>query len=264
MAFDPVTYALCKGSGSSLPPVSSTDNGKVLTVDDGAWAAGYRHEFEPNEIQHIPVSYDGSSFTTTISPKDVEDGFTYNGENQPSFANSSITVLDVYIGGVYALTIQLPIYAFNSDGPTFRSYILSGDGMGSPGKVFYLSLDSQGNDMPYIIGGCIWDKGGKFLVTLTPTGLDYSGTMDHTVAEINAAYEAGMEIVFNLVVSGYGSLKANVTLVGQTDPESDYPSFAAYLIDENNDVMVVCMTGFTNDGTQQTYSTTIYSLTPAS
>ena len=38
--FDPVTYALAKkNGGSSLPSVTSSDNGKVLTVADGAWAA---------------------------------------------------------------------------------------------------------------------------------------------------------------------------------------------------------------------------------
>ena len=35
-----------------------------------------------------------------------------------------------------------------------------------------------------------------FIVTLTPTALDYSGTMDKTVAEIDAAYQAGKEIIF--------------------------------------------------------------------
>ena len=39
---DAVTLAMIKGlggSGSSLPSVTSSDNGKVLTVADGAWAA---------------------------------------------------------------------------------------------------------------------------------------------------------------------------------------------------------------------------------
>ena len=43
--------------------------------------------------------------------------------------------------------------------------------------------------------------GKKFIVTLTPTS-ESGGTMDKTVFEINAAYEAGQEIVFSLSFGG--------------------------------------------------------------
>lgn len=44
MAFSPETYALLKGQGgggggSDLPSVTAADNGKVLSVVSGAWAA---------------------------------------------------------------------------------------------------------------------------------------------------------------------------------------------------------------------------------
>ena len=44
MAFSPETYALLKGQGggsggSDLPSVTADDNGKVLSVVNGAWAA---------------------------------------------------------------------------------------------------------------------------------------------------------------------------------------------------------------------------------
>jgi len=40
MSFDPVSYAMgAKSRGGGLPPVSSADNGKVLTVEDGKWVA---------------------------------------------------------------------------------------------------------------------------------------------------------------------------------------------------------------------------------
>lgn len=42
MAFSPETYALLKaqgGGGSDLPSVTAADNGKVLGVVNGAWAA---------------------------------------------------------------------------------------------------------------------------------------------------------------------------------------------------------------------------------
>ena len=135
------------GSGSSLPPVSSSDNGKVLAVEDGAWAAS--------------------------------------------------------------------------------------------------------------------EQGKKFIVTLTPTSPDYSGTMDKTVAEINAAYEAGMEIVFRVTTSAneYNDLHVNALYHGET---SAYPSIEATLVSSGANMFVNVYTGTTNDGTKQTYSTALYSLTPAS
>ena len=40
MSFDPVSYAMgAKSSGGGLPPVTSADDGKVLAVEDGSWAA---------------------------------------------------------------------------------------------------------------------------------------------------------------------------------------------------------------------------------
>ena len=103
----------------------------------------------------------------------------------------------------------------------------------------------------------------KFIVTLTPTSPDYSGTMDHTVAEINAAYEAGQEIVFNVLTSATSHMMIPVANVGYSDA-FDYPSFNAYLFDNNTNVMVLAFTATTNDGTKQTYGTFVYSLTPAS
>lgn len=41
MSFDPVSYIMGakRGGGSGLPPVTSSDNGKVLAVENGVWAA---------------------------------------------------------------------------------------------------------------------------------------------------------------------------------------------------------------------------------
>lgn len=109
-------------------------------------------------------------------------------------------------------------------------------------------------------------KGGgsnKFIVTLTPTAADFSGTMDKTVAEINEAYEAGQEIVFNVLTSATSHMMIPVANVGYSDA-FDYPSFNAYLFDDNTNVMLLAFTATTDDGTKQTYSTAIYALTPAS
>ena len=103
----------------------------------------------------------------------------------------------------------------------------------------------------------------KFLVTLTPTALDYSGTMDKTVAEINAAYEAGMEIVFR-VYTGSGTYYDIVCNDVYIDQIIEYPSFCAIFVHESANVIVKMMTPLADDGTLQTYSTKVYSLTPAS
>ena len=102
----------------------------------------------------------------------------------------------------------------------------------------------------------------KFIVTLTPTALDYSGTMDKTVAEINAAYEAGQQIVCR-VIAGYETyIEVLCTATGHNSNYT-YPSFNSYIITDDGHY-IYAFTGMTDDGTKQVYSTTIYSLTPAS
>lgn len=102
----------------------------------------------------------------------------------------------------------------------------------------------------------------KFIVTLTPTALDYSGTMDKTVAQINEAYEAGQEIWFS-VNGGQAYVPLNIAAFGSG---YDYPSFECYFVNPNigTGVIMYAYTQFTSDGTKQTYSTKIYSLTPVS
>ena len=104
--------------------------------------------------------------------------------------------------------------------------------------------------------------GKKFIVTLTPTALDYSGTMDKTVAEINAAYEAGQQIVFRVVTGAptYMEVDCNARWYnGNT-----YPSFNGFILDDDHDLLIEAFTSATNDGTKQTYGTAIYPLDNAS
>lgn len=103
--------------------------------------------------------------------------------------------------------------------------------------------------------------GKKFIVTLTPTALDYSGTMDKTVAEINAAYEAGQEIWFKFY-AGSDWTEYPLSRVGKVSRQA-YPSFNCNALYDENNVLVMIYTGTTDSGTEQTYSTKIYTLTPA-
>lgn len=113
------------------------------------------------------------------------------------------------------------------------------------------------------LGGGSGSGSNKFIVTLTPTSLDYSGTMDKTVAEINAAYEAGMEIVFHVVTSATEYADIPSAFAAVINPYA-YMNFCANLFYTVANTLVVMETGATDDGTKQTYSTTIYALTPAS
>ena len=116
-------------------------------------------------------------------------------------------------------------------------------------------------DLNNIEGG-IDVAANPFVVTLTPTALDYSGTMDKTVAEINTAYEAGKKIVFRVMQSVTAYMDVDCT--ARWFNGTTYPSFNGFILNSDSDAIIFAHTGATNDGTKQTYETTIYSLTPMS
>ena len=101
-----------------------------------------------------------------------------------------------------------------------------------------------------------------FIVTLTPTAQDFSGTMDKTPQEITAAYEAGQRIVFNVVgfpgfdhvyiPSAWCTYATDATLCAA----------CATLVDVNNGLQIVVVTADVADVSE--YYTDIYPLTPMS
>lgn len=109
----------------------------------------------------------------------------------------------------------------------------------------------------------VQNKLDPFVVTLTPTAQDFSGTMDKTVAEINAAYEAGQEIVFRVLTSAYSYVDVPMSFAGR-DTTFQYPNFGAEIIRYSANLMIVAHTSDTDDGTKSTYETNIYPLTPMS
>lgn len=100
-----------------------------------------------------------------------------------------------------------------------------------------------------------------FIVTLTPTAQDFSGTMDKTVAEINTAYEAGQQIVFRVMMSATDYMDVDCTARYFVGGDT-YPSFNGFILTDNG-ALVFAYTGSRDDGTWQTYSTIVYALTPA-
>ena len=94
-----------------------------------------------------------------------------------------------------------------------------------------------------------------FIVTLTPTAQDYSGTMDKTPEEIDEAYRTGRRIRFR-VMGMDAEVDATQYLDNTTPPE--YYQAAANVI--YNGMLVQIITSRTD----QIYYTIIYPLTPMS
>ena len=105
------------------------------------------------------------------------------------------------------------------------------------------------------------EAANPFIVTLTPTAQDFSGTMDKTVAEINAAYEAGRKIVFRIYSSATEYVEVDCTMRGRIITAGDYPSFNGYVLDENLNLLIYAYTGVNASASSNTYSTKIFQLT---
>lgn len=295
---DAVTLALMKSmaGGSSLPPVTDSDNGNVLSVQDGAWGKGIvRQEaisWSPiNGItQYILVEYDhNTGFSTNITPKDVVEGYTFSHKGDtvvcPPLLNSVSTCMviatadtgtPIYAGVLHLLDMDGVLATFSSEWMDLSSFstdkigfftLEPSDGDEDPYNVVlhtysylpYVTASDNGSELIVENGYWMLQK-KKFVVTLTPTALDYSGTMDKTVAEITAAYEAGQEIVFSLS-DGTTRFDAPVNLV--SIPDSGYPKFDATIVVTGDNSIINLTTNFAG-GDSTSYRTTIYSLTPAS
>ena len=88
----------------------------------------------------------------------------------------------------------------------------------------------------------------------------YSGTMDKTVAEINAAYKAGQQIVFRLMTGASTWIDAVVTNVTEYGG-STYPLYTARAI--YVDKLMEVGNEVTQIGTTNAYTVSAYDLTPA-
>ena len=245
------TIALIKafgnGGSGSLPPVTSADNGKVLAVQNGSWAA---------DSNLFVITRSGSSTDkTTTEIKDAID-------SGKSVVVANGTDLLMYCG-------QSTSEWYFASCPTGKNIrygsIIKSSGTYSGGTFPKLiAVTSSDNGSELIVKSGAWAKQQKkFIVTLTPTSPDYSSTMDKTVAQINEAYEAGQEIWFKVMTSAGTYVEVPVSFLGK-DTALDYPNFGAEIVDSRTNLMIVAETLDTSDGTKATYSTTVYALTPAS
>ena len=250
------TIALIKafgGSGGALPPITDADDGKVLTANSGVWGASelafyVGFEFDANEqygLRSYPVDTADYKAAVESGKKIRVRIYEENGEELLQTADA------IYIGDSQGFGVSNEIY-------TATYYDMDAEIM-KP-LLFTLCKESNVEDQYAVVSNPTLKD--RFIVTLTPTALDYSGTMDKTVAEIDAAYKAGQQVVFRMMTSATTFIDCPVQLVG-TDTTLAYPSFETNVTDTGNNVQIFARTQVTDDGTKATYSTSIYTLTPA-
>ena len=222
------TIALIKafgGSGGALPPITDADDGKVLTANSGVWGASGNIVLEGTRS--------GEDVTITTSPLPSHDAFV----NAYKMGRGITLVLNdvetIYLLPFEQITSEnsVTFYGIGIDFD-YRKCAVYIHEMNGTVNVQFTSLD-------------------KFIVTLTPTAADYSGTMDKTPQEITAAYYKGENIVFALGEYEFPYISAE--LVG------DYYAIMAMFIDTTNQSMITLRTSSEDN----TYSTFIYGLTPA-
>lgn len=104
-----------------------------------------------------------------------------------------------------------------------------------------------------------------FVVTLTPTAADFSGTMDKTVGEIYEAWMAGKKIIFKLdiTVLGTAGYYYGECAAQYAPSDVDYPSFNAVTVSVDKNMLIFVGTSVTNDPNKSTYVAKLYTLTPA-
>lgn len=243
------TIALIKAfgnGGSSLPSVTSSDNGKVLAVEDGAWAA---------DSNLFVAEFSGSPLTCDKTYQEVVDA-----------VNAGRTVIGVRGTDVYAYSCKDIVHVnftkiSGNSLAVSRIALSNSDTAKAAGASLAPSTTSFDDGCELIVKGGAWVKQQKkFVVTLTPTAPDYSGTMDKTVAEINAAYEAGRKIVFRILTGQDAYVEAVVTFV-TVYGGTNYPMFEAFAT--MTERFIGIFNEVTQDGTSTAYLTEIYALTPA-
>jgi len=213
----------------------------------------------PDGRVNVGLGYNGiNEYKGYAGRREIVIQLTANGATQDSL--DALDFLKSY--ALYHNSVGEPIF------PASTNVFISNNGVTKAVEADEVTVD--GNNVN--IGGCVWNgeswdftnagQGGgsnKFIVTLTPTSPDYSGTMDKTVAEINAAYEAGQQIVFRLMVSSgvYYDFATTVTYIGA----HPYPEhFCMGAVGSN----LIVYSSDTDNPENTAYHTTVYSLTPAS
>lgn len=249
---DAVTLALIKsmagkGGGGSLPSVTSADNGKVLGVVNGAWAA---------DENILNVTYANSTLSHTYAEivAAIDAGktvtITYSGKK--------------YFAQYYSTTNVIFSYQSNISKTLSFCKVTNANTISTNEYDFVPTPYAGLNGSELIVKNGSWTaQQKKFIVTLTPTALDYSGTMDKTETEISDAYEAGQQIVFRVVgIPEYDYVDVNVTEALYYTSVNRW-QMSAYLV-MLPDTLIYIYNGISSDGDYARYGTRVFTLTPAS
>ena len=238
------------GGGSSLPSVSSSDNGKVLCVGPNGWEAANIDNTDRQIWIYATIGNDGSISTmSTVSYEalgQLNGGFTLvariNDEYEFSLAAVYLSKKEVTDAFFVFEGTYLDILALKQ-----KSFIVA------------IPIPSPGSSSNVVIA---W-KEDKFIVTLTPTSPDYSGTMDKTVAEIWNAHNSGQDIVFRFMMGETEYYDVIPNLFQHVDGVS-YGCISASAIIATNTFAEIRTVQSVSDGNVNNYYAHIYTLTPAS
>lgn len=100
-----------------------------------------------------------------------------------------------------------------------------------------------------------------FVVSLTVTAPDYSGTMDKTVGDITEAYYSGKRIIFRLTFPQLGEYELNA--FASASSSFAYPYFHVIVINNTVNVLGDVFTRGTDTPDENRFVTYLYTLTPA-
>lgn len=146
------------------------------------------------------------------------------------------------------------VYIFDAEGAQWLKKRYVGGGLPPVSE-------SDNGKVLTVAGGAWAAQQKKFVVTLTPTAADFSGTMDKTSDEITAAHEEGQEIVFD-VVGFPGFDHVNIPAAWYTYATGRTICAAcATLVDVTSDLQIIVVTSDVSGSSS--YYTDIYTLTPA-
>lgn len=242
-------------------PTAGIATGSELVNVGGGNDTGKKYVFTGTEWILAPSGSGGSERTV------VPVTFEWNEDSQPQQYSPANVPVDVYnhpekydllctfSGGEYDFTTTMFRYGANYNIPFYFGIM----GYEEPYN-FAVSISAPDVGAEVTHAFFVGKNDDKFIVTLTPTAQDYSGTMDKTVAEINTAYKAGQQIRFKLVTGSDTYMLVDVTATWNR-PDYIYPSFNAYIVDDSHNMIIYGFTSTTDDGTKATYGTTLYSLT---